>query len=92
MSQDEFEPHSYLFISAGAEISWLQGLGSRARLEQMASLILNLWQTAASAHQIEMHSTDSQARGHCLIDELVDKTLKILAQISINLDTNQSVL
>lgn len=92
MSQDEFEPHSYLFISAGTEVSWLQGLGSRARLGQRASLILNLWQTAAAAHQIAMLSTDSQARGHRLIDESVDKTLKILAQISINLDTNQSVL
>ncbi|XP_059952802.1 probable phospholipid-transporting ATPase IM isoform X5 [Mesoplodon densirostris] len=31
LSQDEFEPHSYLFTLAGAEINWLQSLRSGAR-------------------------------------------------------------
>lgn len=69
--------------SAGSRV-WGQGLGW--------SRWPHLWQTAAGAHWIEMHSTDSLARGHCLTDELVDKSLKILAKIFIDLDTNQSVL
>lgn len=44
------------------KFSWLQSLGSGVGVGQIASLNLNLWQTAASAHQIGVHYMGNQAR------------------------------
>lgn len=62
MSQDEFEPHSDFSLQLKLKFSWLQSLGSGAGVGQIALLYLNLWQTAASAHEIGVHFMGSQAR------------------------------